>query len=829
MKIHALTFRGFRPHYREDVSIDFDALRGPIVAAVGPNGVGKSVAFGLAFAAIYRRMPDGSPLSALALDRNATLVGIVSHAGKRYTLRHAIDAVSGKSTAVAEDEHGTPLLVDGKVSAFDKWAAATFPPAAVVVASTFAPQGSDGLLEPGLTAQDRRAILVRGLGLDALEPLPERARGRAATIRADVDTLRATLAATLPPRPLAEIEADAVAAAGAVEFEENARKRVEDDLAIARAAEREATTAQGDFAARRARFNAARDSAERARRDLRDAEGKLEGARALLGNRDEVAAQSAERDALRAEIATLREEIAAAGAALKSADAVVAAANGRARAASNAVAAARKGAADLEPARADLAAAETLAARLPDEETLLEARRVDLGYAGAAVGDARRVLLGGKDDRISGLRGGLEAVRTTLTEREERAREETSAQTIEDAEAAEEIARQTLAEDDARAAAVASAPDDVKRAEDAERKSRAEVDASTAEVARLRGVVERLPSLRERLAAAEAAAATLRDREAEETEALRAAQDAGRERADAAGRADAAFAEVAAKEKRVAELSGVDVALSRIRTAEVVASECEERLPGLRAAVEDADRILAQTPDPGTPPTFPAIAPIEERLRAADAAIRAAAARRGAADAAVVSARAAEQRAAGLRVAVAEKERDLADWNRLATDLRALIALSIDAAALELAAIANDLLRRAFGPRYSITVETQRPSADESRMIEDCFVSVLDTGNGYEGPTSGLSGGQRVIVGEALRFAMTRLACRASGMTSPTIIRDESGAALYAESIPEWLALMREGSALLDGARVVVVSHDPRVVALADSVIEFNAGKVVAR
>jgi exonuclease SbcC len=171
-------------------------------------------------------------------------------------------------------------------------------------------------------------------------------------------------------------------------------------------------------------------------------------------------------------------------------------------------------------------------------------------------------------------------------------------------------------------------------------------------------------------------------------------------------------------------------------------------------------------------------------------------------------------------------ERD--DWGKLGDDLGrdGLQAMEIDAAVPEINTLANDLLHTCHGSRFTIEVRTDRSSADGKRTLEGLDVRVLDTVGGRDDLAETYSGGECVIVGEALALALTVVACRRRGVTAPTLVRDESGAALDAENGRAYVAMLRRAAEAVGAACTLVVSHDAGVRELCDARIEIAAGRI---
>lgn len=265
-----------------------------------------------------------------------------------------------------------------------------------------------------------------------------------------------------------------------------------------------------------------------------------------------------------------------------------------------------------------------------------------------------------------------------------------------------------------------------------------------------------------------------------------------------------------------------------ITAAEAVLSEIEGRFPDSERAVTRAQAELALCPE------VPAVAPVPD-LAAQEAAVAAAETR-------LTEARNAEARAektledaaaAAARVAALEAERaamdeDLADWNKLAEDLgqRGLIAMEVDAAGPELSAIATQLVHECFGVRWTLTIETTRAKASGDGSVEVCDVRVLDTKDGTEVPIEKKSGGQLVILSQAVRLALMTVACRRSGVVGATLVLDESGAALDEESRPAFVSMLRRAAELVNADKVLIVTHDSTVADLCDARVRVDGGRV---
>lgn len=153
-------------------------------------------------------------------------------------------------------------------------------------------------------------------------------------------------------------------------------------------------------------------------------------------------------------------------------------------------------------------------------------------------------------------------------------------------------------------------------------------------------------------------------------------------------------------------------------------------------------------------------------------------------------------------------------------------ALEIDQAGPEVADVANDLLTACYGPRFSLAIETTRQSADGKKQLEDMVIRVLDAERGHDGTVEDLSGGERVIVGEALGLAVAIFNARRAATPLETIIRDETAGALDPENAGRYVAMLRRAIVAGRFDRLLYVAHQPEVLEMADARILVDGGHV---
>lgn len=177
---------------------------------------------------------------------------------------------------------------------------------------------------------------------------------------------------------------------------------------------------------------------------------------------------------------------------------------------------------------------------------------------------------------------------------------------------------------------------------------------------------------------------------------------------------------------------------------------------------------------------------------------------------------------------MAPLERDLADWRFLSRGLgrEGVQALELDAAGPRVSALANELLADAYGPRFQLRFETQAAKADGRGVKETFDVVVVDSERGREGNGEDLSGGEKVIVGEALGLAVGLFHAQAGGVALGTVVRDETVGALDPENAERYLAMLRAFLRVGRVHQLLFVAHSPQLVELADAVVRVNDGRI---
>jgi exonuclease SbcC len=181
----------------------------------------------------------------------------------------------------------------------------------------------------------------------------------------------------------------------------------------------------------------------------------------------------------------------------------------------------------------------------------------------------------------------------------------------------------------------------------------------------------------------------------------------------------------------------------------------------------------------------------------------------------------------GLTVRIEALTDEQIEWNWLAKALGrdGLQTLEIDAAGPTVSHFTNELLSVCFGARFSIDLVTQEAKAGGKGLKESFQIKVYDNERGgVARDLDALSGGEKVIVGEALANAIALYNNNRSGMQIQTLFRDETTGSLDPETAPLYVAMLRKVQQLGDVRQIFYVTHSPVAAALADAQIQFAGG-----
>ena len=153
----------------------------------------------------------------------------------------------------------------------------------------------------------------------------------------------------------------------------------------------------------------------------------------------------------------------------------------------------------------------------------------------------------------------------------------------------------------------------------------------------------------------------------------------------------------------------------------------------------------------------------------------------------------------------------------------------IQAAGPEVSSLVNALLEGCFDNKFEIRFRTQRPKADGRGMVDDFDIEVRNKNLDRTCLVDELSGGQFVLVNEAVNLGIAIYNMRqGESLSYETLFRDETVGALDSANAKEYVRMLRRAMDLGRFHQVIFICHTPLVWELADQILSVGNGKVVA-
>lgn len=179
--------------------------------------------------------------------------------------------------------------------------------------------------------------------------------------------------------------------------------------------------------------------------------------------------------------------------------------------------------------------------------------------------------------------------------------------------------------------------------------------------------------------------------------------------------------------------------------------------------------------------------------------------------------------AAAVRAESAKVSAEIAEWRLLAAALGndGIIALSIDDAGPTLASLANDLLLSCYGPRFTVSIQTQSETAKGDQR-ETFDILVFDGERDESKSVRDMSGGERVYINDTLTRAIALYQAQQSGRHYGTLFADESDGALDPERKVQFMRMKRRILEIGGYAREILITHTPELIDLADAVVDLG-------
>ncbi len=767
MRLDRLTVKGLL-RFESTIDIDFTSLPAGVIAIVGHNGHGKTSLLEASIAALYRRLPTRDrELADYALGRDSFIEARYDVQGRPVTARVNIDGAKRASDAVLRDE--LEILNDGKVSTFDTAVAKVFPPLPVLLASAFASQNRAGSFAT-LDRKSRKALFSELLNLDHLEAMAQTARTAAGLIEQGRGVLN--FQAGHLQRQTADGVRDALLAT------------LEQTSAQHRIAQADLAWSTGRIAALEAEQAERQDEATRAA-------GLAERTRALT---HAIADVSTKRAA-----ATHRlEQI--------TADADVTG---------------RRIAQEHDTAIADIAGRESNNRQLIEGAAAIRKACDDvemfdgaIASYGAKISQAEEVLAKAQARHRDAQRAVDE--QTRLSEELERLRQASAMRADVPCRGAGEFsACKFLTQATVAAARIPIVESALAAGGHVDR----ELEAAVVSVRLNQTTLSTLRETRDAAIASRAHLKPVADKRPRLEAAEARIQELARQRQDADARLEAGRIALAQlTDQRLAECRDEQARLvEQQRSLEALRETAQNQLEPLADAQQKASEsakalaLARATRDESTRASALAESGLQELTRrlsdlnAADAQLR------------------------DVEARLVTLDQELVDWQLLAKALGrdGLPVLEIDAAGPTVSAICNDLLTASFGPRFTVELVTQEAKAGGKGLKETFELKVFDNQHGGDArDLSDLSGGEQVLVDEALKNAIAVFLNQRNQTPIRTLWRDECTAPLDADNALRYMAMLRRVREIGGFHQAIVVTHNAEAAALADVQLHVVDGTV---
>lgn len=846
MRIESLKLKGITA-FPGVVDIDCTALPTGVIAIVGPNGHGKtSLLESLGPAPIYREFPSRAEreLFDYATGTDSYIEQTVTLDGRgTYRLRVNLDRLRRKTDAVIEQvlaDGRRVALNDGKTTTYDAAVKPLFPSIGMVLASAFAAQNRAGSFVTGSKAE-RKALFAELLELGHLEKMAKTAN----TIANTLERRRIALGARLDV--LEPLTLDAI-----VQAHSDTANRLQVEI--------------GQLEERALLLDAAQrthiDAVSRARQAVDDARAAGFERTALATRYSE---RSIEREREAAQIPVLSQQLA------------------------DRLGEIRRRCADAM-ARIDGRRQALLTAEIADVQLMTQVQRINARLAtdrqdreerianneklradGDSIRSAVAALPGALNDVATAKQALADATKARETQRTEIATLRSAVQAmakpqveLEMARRAAELlermpckgaapydgceflrdataAKQRIGALEARLEGLGRITAELQGLVAGEADTAAAVDRADQQLATFERTASDLAAVAARKDRLDAAETRLTELQAELTQLEARAES---ERADARAQRDADIAAAAEMATSLTQES-IDTQAQADRDAATESAQLNAQADACRQRIETLDAELATiTAARDALPPAADVAALEQALLDAELAQRThqSDVTRLAADRARCVSEIAQQQARhaeltaqlkerdALRAQLAALDHDLVEWQVLERALGAngLPVIEMDAAGPAISELTNDLLEHALGTRrFTVELVTQEAKVSGKGLKETFDLKVYDTDRGAEPrEVSDLSGGEQVLIDEALKGAIALFNNARNVMPLRTCWRDETTGALDADNALRYMAMLRRIQERGGFERLYVISHNAEAAALADAQLYVHDGQV---
>jgi len=178
-------------------------------------------------------------------------------------------------------------------------------------------------------------------------------------------------------------------------------------------------------------------------------------------------------------------------------------------------------------------------------------------------------------------------------------------------------------------------------------------------------------------------------------------------------------------------------------------------------------------------------------------------------------------------LAKARIERDDFDYLAKAFGPDEIQLCEIQSAGPAVSSLVNGLLEGCFDNKFEVRFRTQRPKADGRGFVDDFDIEVRNKTLDRTCLVDELSGGQFVLVNEAVNLGIAIYNMRqGDGIRHETLFRDETVGALDTKNAREYVRMLRHAMDIGGFYQVIFICHAPPVWELADRILKVGEGRV---
>lgn len=185
-----------------------------------------------------------------------------------------------------------------------------------------------------------------------------------------------------------------------------------------------------------------------------------------------------------------------------------------------------------------------------------------------------------------------------------------------------------------------------------------------------------------------------------------------------------------------------------------------------------------------------------------------------------------------LKAGIQKKQNEAAQWRSLQDICGAngIQALELDALAPNIASIANNILKSAYGSKFQIEFRTVKSSGSGSKtkQIEDFSIWIMDVEDGTEQELEDLSGGEEVWIRKAIYDAFSIIRANNTGKSFLTACQDEADGALDLEMKEKYFRMLEAAHSESHRRHTIIITHSREIQEMSQQRIVMSELKETA-